>query len=205
MKVDISLWLQGAEAMNLEPQKCVAWKWVSWDGIPTPIFEPLLQLQSTGYQPFCIQDLENKVAWGCNSWLTNSFIHCILRSWMGRSWIWSRKLDIWKSNSLISCRRWKRSAAHCCSIAPLWCLVPRTVVALDMIHAIKEHSQTQAKMSLAKSKYDVVPNLASQLLAFSINGESHLPVIIFLVLFRLSRPRLFYVAIEGASRRSRHR
>lgn len=44
--------LQDAEAENLEPAKCVAWKWLSWSMIPKPIFEPLQELILTGYHPF---------------------------------------------------------------------------------------------------------------------------------------------------------
>eukprot|EP00884_Botryococcus_braunii_P020995 jgi/Botrbrau1/757/Bobra.0181s0016.1 len=52
---------EGAEAVNLEPSKCVAWKWVPWDSIPSPMFEPLLQLQRTGYHPFPTQNSDPEV------------------------------------------------------------------------------------------------------------------------------------------------
>ena len=35
-----------------EPNKCLEWRWCSWDEIPTPRFLPLHHLIESGYNPF---------------------------------------------------------------------------------------------------------------------------------------------------------
>ena len=43
--------LQGAEPVNLEPNKCEGWQWVPWTAIPLPLFLPLEILLSSNYDP----------------------------------------------------------------------------------------------------------------------------------------------------------
>ena len=42
--------LQGTPR-NLEPEKCEGWAWFGWDTLPTPLFQPLQNLQRIGWRP----------------------------------------------------------------------------------------------------------------------------------------------------------
>ncbi len=42
--------LQGTPR-NLEPEKCEGWAWFGWDALPTPLFQPLQNLQRIGWRP----------------------------------------------------------------------------------------------------------------------------------------------------------
>ncbi|KAG2448302.1 hypothetical protein HYH02_006886 [Chlamydomonas schloesseri] len=49
MRVDVE---PGVEAKLMEPDKCEGWMWVPYESIPEPMFEPLLALKESRYQPF---------------------------------------------------------------------------------------------------------------------------------------------------------
>jgi len=36
---------------NLEPHKCVEWKWFAWDELPSPLFLPIENLIKSGFKP----------------------------------------------------------------------------------------------------------------------------------------------------------
>ena len=40
-----------AEARVCEPDKCDGWQWCDWSALPTPLFQPLHSLWSSGYRP----------------------------------------------------------------------------------------------------------------------------------------------------------
>lgn len=42
---------QQVEPQVLEPDKCKAWRWVRWDALPQPLFQPLRQLVGRGWAP----------------------------------------------------------------------------------------------------------------------------------------------------------
>jgi 8-oxo-dGTP diphosphatase len=42
--------LQGTPR-NLEPEKREGWAWFGWDALPTPLFQPLQNLQRIGWRP----------------------------------------------------------------------------------------------------------------------------------------------------------
>jgi 8-oxo-dGTP diphosphatase len=39
------------EPQNLEPTKCEGGAWFDWDGLPAPLFLPLLSLHRSGFRP----------------------------------------------------------------------------------------------------------------------------------------------------------
>lgn len=43
--------LAGGEPEVKEPDKCETWQWFSWDELPKPLFLPLKNLKSSGFQP----------------------------------------------------------------------------------------------------------------------------------------------------------
>ncbi len=43
---------EGGKPLILEPGKCEAWVWFSWDSLPRPLFLPVKNLLSQGFSPF---------------------------------------------------------------------------------------------------------------------------------------------------------
>jgi 8-oxo-dGTP diphosphatase len=41
----------GGEPQRLEPHKCAAWEWFTWDALPTPLFLPIAHLLAGGFTP----------------------------------------------------------------------------------------------------------------------------------------------------------
>jgi len=39
------------EPQRLEPHKCDAWEWFTWDALPTPLFLPIVHLLEGGFTP----------------------------------------------------------------------------------------------------------------------------------------------------------
>ncbi|MCZ8206488.1 NUDIX hydrolase [Gemmatimonas sp.] len=39
------------EPQRLEPHKCDAWEWFTWDTLPTPLFLPIVHLLEGGFMP----------------------------------------------------------------------------------------------------------------------------------------------------------
>ncbi|XP_047307275.1 nudix hydrolase 1-like [Impatiens glandulifera] len=37
---------------TMEPDKCVGWDWYEWNDLPSPMFEPLLNMVNDGFNPF---------------------------------------------------------------------------------------------------------------------------------------------------------
>jgi 8-oxo-dGTP diphosphatase len=35
----------------MEPEKCMKWNWFSWEGLPNPLFTPIINLIKSGYKP----------------------------------------------------------------------------------------------------------------------------------------------------------
>lgn len=44
--------LLNSEPKIMEKDKCLEWKWFSWDDLPEPLFLPLKNLVKAGYKPF---------------------------------------------------------------------------------------------------------------------------------------------------------
>ncbi|MCU0646498.1 MAG: NUDIX hydrolase [Gemmatimonadaceae bacterium] len=38
-------------AERREPEKCAGWEWCDWDALPAPLFQPLVTLRETGFDP----------------------------------------------------------------------------------------------------------------------------------------------------------
>lgn len=43
---------QGGQTRVMEPDKCNAWEWFSWDELPKPLFLPIKNLLATNFNPF---------------------------------------------------------------------------------------------------------------------------------------------------------
>lgn len=43
---------QSGDPQILEPDKCNAWEWHSWDTLPIPLFLPIQNLKKTDFDPF---------------------------------------------------------------------------------------------------------------------------------------------------------
>ncbi len=42
---------QAGEPRVLEPEKCSQWRWVHWQELPEPLFQPLASVRDAGYVP----------------------------------------------------------------------------------------------------------------------------------------------------------
>jgi 8-oxo-dGTP diphosphatase len=56
----VTLWAVGAlpepaEARVLEPEKCEAWRWVTREELPTPLFRCFASLLRAGVDPWCVE------------------------------------------------------------------------------------------------------------------------------------------------------
>ncbi len=43
---------KGGKPLILEPEKCEAWEWFSWDSLPEPLFLPIKNLLNQRFNPF---------------------------------------------------------------------------------------------------------------------------------------------------------